>query len=307
MKMLRLQLFLFLTLLPSAYPIPAGLRAHVEPAVDIPKEVWTCLKTKYSVDSVTVQIFKGNVTYAAASIHNAILVGFNPINGWIVAGPDCGPASGVYDRISTYLQEYSLTVVEIWLECGDYPGWSPFPVENVKYLKELVAEGQKRGHAVGIRTTQDLWYKRTASSIEFSSLPLWVADANEAPFGGWTGPTHVTITNPDTQQCISIRGTASCSTSVDTNITVTTTGKIPRVTCYKCNTPNPARPPPPKCKENETCTGMTCYTISPTFFGDSWSYYCGDYQPDDSYYRKFVCAMGPQNGKCCNSDLCNHP
>jgi len=250
----------------------------------IPKTDWACLKNQYSTESVTINLYANGVpTGIETEMQDAIDAGFSPINAWISKGIYGKPVSVVYDEIDTRLKSFKLTFNEVWIDATIKQGapWSKSPAENVNLLQSLVAEAQKRGHAVGINTGRDAWSNITANSDAFASLPLWAEDLYFEPFGGWANRTLQSLGDymPSQPYC-----------KMDTKLT--TTSDVPKLTC--CSTENCSK----------TCEGPTCYRTRQTYPSPAPRWGCAEGWRLEAP-TETCAAAGYYSAECCNTDRCN--
>lgn len=67
------------------------------------------------------------------------------------------------------------TVGMLWIDVEGEDYWSIFPSNNVEFISDMIAEGEKQGYTIGIYSSAYCWNPITGYSSAFKSYPLWYA------------------------------------------------------------------------------------------------------------------------------------
>jgi hypothetical protein len=125
-----------------------------------------------------------------------------------------GSAGSQIVQAINYVRGNGQTFGMVWLDIEAPNLWGQCS-ENVAFLQEMVAAGERMGVEVGIYTSESQWQPIACGSTVFSHLKLWYPHydytpnfSDFQPFGGWSSPFMKQYTGT----------TSICGTQIDQDI-----------------------------------------------------------------------------------------
>jgi len=160
---------------------------------------FTCMRTGSGVKFAIVRGWRSTGVFDTAcpgTVNNAWAAGLSNVDVYMFPCYSCGDPKGQVSRLVSSLKSNSVRYGMIWLDV-EGPGtyWSSSTSANVKFISDMIAQGNSLGVHLGLYTSQSQWDPITGGWTGASSLDLWYAHYDNKqsfsdfkPFGGWTKP-----------------------------------------------------------------------------------------------------------------------